>query len=247
MVDRIEIAGSGVAGATGPNDEKMAQVAEGMNKPPEQPLQVEAAPEPEAQLLAGKYKSTEELEKAYVELHKKLGAPAEAAKAVVGDADFEAMQAEYREKGSLADATYESLGRRGIPRAMVDQYIAGQQAIADRQVQEVLSAVGGQTEYDALVEWASRSLEPDEIETFNADVQSGDLKRARFAVKALAARRQVSDKSPRRVEGRPGQSSGESFRSMAELVAAMRDPRYSKDPAYRRDVESKVARSGQLS
>ena len=246
MVDRIEIASSTASGPTGPNDEKMAQVAEAMNKPPEPPLQVEAQPEPEPQLLAGKYKSPEELERAYVELQKKLGAPAEAAKAVVGESDFEQMQKEFRETGALASATYESLEKRGIPRAMVDQFIAGQKAIADRQVQEVLSTIGGEQEYQSLVEWASTNLDSEEIQTFNEEVQSGDLKRAKFAVKALAARRQVVDKAPRRVEGRSAPSSGESFRSMAELVAAMKDPRYSRDPAYRRDVEQKVARSGNL-
>lgn len=35
----------------------------------------------------------------------------------------------------------------------------------------------------------------------------------------------------------------DTYRSQAEMVAAMSDPKYDKDPAYRRDVMEKVARS----
>ena len=42
--------------------------------------------------------------------------------------------------------------------------------------------------------------------------------------------------------GKPS-SNSEVFRSQAELVAAMGDPRYDNDPAYRQDVISKLDRS----
>ena len=34
------------------------------------------------------------------------------------------------------------------------------------------------------------------------------------------------------------------FTSSFDIVAAMKDPRYSRDPSYRREVELKIARSG---
>ena len=40
-----------------------------------------------------------------------------------------------------------------------------------------------------------------------------------------------------------GARTTEAFRSQAELVAAMSDPRYEKDPAYRQDLYDKLERS----
>lgn len=252
MVDRIEIPSSAPTGSEGPRDQEMAKVGEelmarnGQAPPPAN----EHPKEPEAPLLAGKYKSAEDLEKAYVELEKKLGSsPKEAEKAAaeaVGESDFVAMQQEFSESGSLSEKTLKSLEGRGIPRAMVDAYIEGQKALADRQVQAVYSEIGGQDNYQSLIDWASKSLDAEEISAFNSEVQSGDLKRAKLAVKGLNARRQIEDKAPRRVEGRTAPAVGEVFRSMAEVVAAMRNPKYKVDPAYRADVEQKIARSGPL-
>lgn len=253
MTDRIEIKSSAPNGPTGPNDEEMAKKGEELMARNGQTPQAEPEPqEEETPLLAGKYKSAEELEKAYVELQKKLGAsePEQAEKAAVeavGEADFLKMQEEYAEKGSLSEETFKSLEGRGIPRKMVEAYIEGQQALADRQTQAVYAEIGGEQEYQTLIQWASKNLDSDEITVFNGEVQSGDLRRAKVAVKGLAARRMVEDKTVRRVEGKSSASTGDVFSSMAEVVRAMRDGRYSADPAYRRDVEARLARSGPLS
>ena len=255
MADRIEINSSAPNGSTGPNDEAMAKKGEELMQRNGQapPAEVPAEEQPEeAPLLAGKYKSVEDLEKAYGELQKKLGSPEpeqaeKAAVEAVGEADFLKMQEEYAEKGSLSEDTFKSLEGRGIPRKMVEAYIEGQQALADRQTQTIYNEIGGESEYKSLIEWAAKSLDSDEITVFNGEVQSGDIRRAKVAVKGLAARRMVNDKSVRRVEGRSAPATGETFGSMAELVRAMRDGRYSSDPAYRRDIEARVARSGPLS
>ena len=47
----------------------------------------------------------------------------------------------------------------------------------------------------------------------------------------------------RMVTGKAPQNSGDVFRSQQELVAAMNDPRYDRDPAYRQDVIQKLDRS----
>ena len=43
--------------------------------------------------------------------------------------------------------------------------------------------------------------------------------------------------------GKAPKSSGDVFRSQAEVVEAMSDPRYDRDPAYRNDVFEKLSRS----
>ena len=43
--------------------------------------------------------------------------------------------------------------------------------------------------------------------------------------------------------GNAPKQSGDQFRSQAEVVQAMSDPRYDKDSAYRQDVMKKLERS----
>ena len=47
--------------------------------------------------------------------------------------------------------------------------------------------------------------------------------------------------------GKAPKTSKDVFRSQAELVAAMSDRRYDRDPAYRQDVIEKLERSDNLS
>ena len=47
----------------------------------------------------------------------------------------------------------------------------------------------------------------------------------------------------RMLSGKAPQASGDVFRSQAEVVAAMSDPRYDRDPAYRQDLIEKLDRS----
>ena len=44
------------------------------------------------------------------------------------------------------------------------------------------------------------------------------------------------------IQGKPAQAA-DAFRSQAEVVRAMNDPRYDSDPAYRQDVFNKLERS----
>ena len=45
------------------------------------------------------------------------------------------------------------------------------------------------------------------------------------------------------VTGKANKQGGEVFRSQAEVVKAMQDSRYDRDPAYRRDIQDKLERS----
>ena len=47
----------------------------------------------------------------------------------------------------------------------------------------------------------------------------------------------------RMLSGKPAQNSSDQFRSQAEVVRAMQDPRYDNDPAYRQDIYDKLERS----
>ena len=85
------------------------------------------------------------------------------------------------------------------------------------------------------------------MDAFDSLVGLGNAKAIELAVKGMKA--QYDDANGyegRMLSGKSPKTSGEIFRSQAELVAAMGDPRYDNDPAYRQDVIAKLERSDQL-
>jgi hypothetical protein len=63
-----------------------------------------------------------------------------------------------------------------------------------------------------------------------------------MAVKGLYAQYSAATAEPSLLGGNAGQSSGyDGFRSTSEVVQAMKDPRYSSDEAYRKDVQNKLS------
>lgn len=250
--------------SVGPNDAKYLAVAEAAERQAasaKEPAgdfdiasQADKAPDaPESPApLAGKFKDAKELEKAYLELQKKLGdkAPSEeqAKKAksdaaeVVGPEALDDYVQEFRRDGALSETSYETLQKMGFGKAVVDAYIEGQRAVAEKQAETVYSMVGGKESFTKVLEWAATSLDSGEQETFNSIMASGDMKAATFAVKSLAARYEAENKTPSRIEGKPtGAQVG--FRSSSEMVAAMNDPRYANDPSYRQEIARKIALS----
>jgi len=237
-------------GPTGPNDAAYiarAEAAEAArNGQPQSDLSTEAPKE-----FAGKFKSAEELEKAYVELQAKLGAPADKAEEKPQDAPkglttetFSSYVDEYAKSGTLSDKSYAELEKLGVSRDLVDSYIEGRKSAAVAAENSVYGEVGGREQYQSMVSWAAQALAPEEIQAYNEVINSGDPKKTLFAVRSLAARFKESNSSgpARVVEGKRTDAS-DRFQSRAEMVAAMSDPRYSKDPAYRSAVIEKLKNS----
>ena len=72
-------------------------------------------------------------------------------------------------------------------------------------------------------------------------MDSGNTEAAFFAVQALALRYQDSmGTEGELIQGRAARDSDDGFRSQAELVNAMNDPRYERDAAYRNDIMRKL-------
>lgn len=208
--------------------------------------------------LAGKFASKEELEKAYLELEKKLGggkkeeAPPvdpsnvdqSKAEEIAKDAglDINQMQQWYAQNGQLSEEHYKALEKSGIPKEIVDQYIAGQEAQAEKYRDSIISKVGGQDNFSAMAEWAKVNMSEQEIAAYNKATSSADMAAVENAVLGLAYRYQSAvGKDPKLLGGQTVGSSG--FQSVAQLTEAMKDPRYEKDPAYRKDVQNRLANS----
>lgn len=214
--------------------------------------------------LPSKFKDPEQLAKAYAELEKRLGqAPKQdAPKADPGVADRtaptaeetlavrtagldpEAIAEEFLSNGRVSDETYAKAEKIGLDRKFVDNYVQGQAALIQRQQAELYSEVGGPDEFQRVAAWARANLSPREIQAIDQATQNQSIDLAKIALRGLYARYQAAvGRDPNLVSGEaPGGNNG--FRSQAEVTAAMRDPRYSRDPAYRADIEAKLRATG---
>lgn len=207
-------------------------------------------------MLAGKYKSVEELEKAYQSLESKLGegkeeepeessepAPSvDEAKEVAEGAgiDYTSVEDEYQESGSLSEDTYAMLGDKGIPKSMVDAYIAGQEALQSETLGNIYGEVGGEQEYNDMIGWAQDNLEESQIKAFNSSLSSPD--QASFAIKGLHSLYKA-DQPPTLVKGSTTQARSGGYQSKQEMTRDMSSPQYKRDPAFRADVQRRVVLS----
>jgi hypothetical protein len=232
----------------------------------------------EAELnYAGKFKSAEDLEKAYLELQKKLGqkeetTPEEGEDTPEGGSDDEAPNEEEapanEEVQVLLDASeeYYSNNKELKPETiqklkelpsdkLIEAYlelqknntIAVGQPLSDSEAQGIVKSVGGQDAYNETLAWASENLKPEEVAAYDNVVNSGNKDAIFFAVQALNQRyKDAVGFEGKTLSGKSVKSSVKGFRSQAELAQAISDPRYRNDPAYRLDIESKLAASGDL-
>lgn len=218
------------------------------------------------QLLAGKYKSAEELEQAYIELQRKLGGDKEETpEPEVAEVEDEPedttdqavsfisnASAEFAEKGELSAETMEAFTQMSS-QELVEAYIRFQatqevgpttQALSDGDVAKIKNSVGGEAAYDQLVSWAAENFTPDEISAFDSVVESGNIGAINLALQALNYRyTDAVGFEGQTIQGKPAKSTADLFRSQAEVVRAMSDPRYENDPAYRQDIFEKLERS----
>jgi len=171
--------------------------------------------EQQEQLLAGKYRDAEELEKAYVELSKKLGEKSEPdetqAEAETETAEEESTETEpvspaaelitsasdeyYNNDGKLSPETIEkfsSMSSQDLLQAYMKvqselpQNIQDTSAdISDSVVNEVKNYAGGEEEYSNMVNWASSNLDKDSIQAFDSIINSGSVQAIKLAVNGL--------------------------------------------------------------
>ena len=217
----------------------------------------------ENELLAGKYRNAEELESAYLELQKKLGS---------SDEETETTTTEETEEDwsdgaqVIADASKEYFDNEGKLSAetmqkftemsstdLVNAYMeiqknapAPQEAAADltdAEMNSVYNSAGGEKEYQRLVGWAAENLAENKLDAFNSIVNQGDATAIQIAVAGLRSEYEGQEGYEGRMLQGKGARTTDAFRSQAEVVAAMGDPRYERDEAYRQDVYDKLERS----
>ena len=95
-----------------------------------------------------------------------------------------------------------------------------------------------------MMQWAGSNLNENEIKMYDAVMDKGDPLAAYFAVQALSSRMRDSEGvEGRMLQGKAAKAEGDVFKSQAQVVKAMSDARYEKDPAYRQEIYDKLERS----
>lgn len=114
----------------------------------------------------------------------------------------------------------------------------------EEDVVALQNIAGGEKQYAEMLEWAADNVPAHEVKMFNEVMDLESPQAAFFAVHALKyAYRNATGYEGQMLQGKAAKETVDVFRSQAELIRAMDDPRYEKDPAYRADVEEKLSRS----
>ena len=206
-------------------------------------------------MLAGKYKDAQELEAAYLELQKKLGEGEETPEPTEEFEDTE------EEVNSLLDRIYEEAQgdkfdestlrelKESSPAELAKMYLEYRNSVENVDISEadasaLKNMVGGEQQYTQLMQWATENLDEAEIDRFDAVIDSGDVNAAYYAIQALSYKYgDAVGVEGKLVQGKAPTQSSRGYKSQAEVVAAMQDPRYDNDPAYRQEVMAKLEKS----
>lgn len=242
----------------------MVAKVDGQNAAPEaQPPVVDPAPAERPSWLPEKFANEAEFAKAYAELEaKQSGKPAEtppadpnappadpaadpvAEELTAKGLDLNEFSQEFSTSGTLSADSYTKLEAAGYPKAIVDQYIAGQQALAVSYEADVKSAAGGAEKFDEVSAWAAANLSDAEKVAYNAAVDSRNLEQAKLAVAGLTAKYNAANPPEGNLlGGRTTSTPGDSYASLAEMTKDMGSPEYNRDPAFRQRVMDKISRS----
>jgi hypothetical protein len=159
----------------------------------------------------------------------------------------------YKNEGKLDEATVaklEALPSADLIRAWqkLQSQAEVQAPISDAEAQEIVTSVGGQEAYNQTLAWAAENLSPEDRASYDQVINSGNKAATRFAVEALTNRYKAAvgfdgESVP---GGRVKAPGVKPYRSEAELRRDLSNPRYQQDPAFRLDVEDRLAASGEL-
>ena len=155
----------------------------------------------------------------------------------------------YNDDG-ISEDDYAKLGEAGFSRQIIDTYLDGlrgggqSEDIASNQIQGIKDSVGGDDNYSKMVAWALESLPAEEVKAFNDLTETANAPAIKMAVQGLYSQyNNAMGVEPSLVSGRASSGGPTPFRSTAEVVTAMSDPRYGKDVTYTEDVQRRLGGS----
>lgn len=219
---------------------------------------------PQEELIAGKFKSQEDLLKAYQELEKKLGQgkqqetttentpseenppneteqpPKENGGGSEGEFNISKFEEEFAANGSLSEESYAELASKGFSKQQIDTYIQGQMAYADSVRNSIYDSVGGQEAYVEIINWASENMPQDVIQEYNDAVGAMDKDRVLRTLEYMTLKKgQSAPREARRLEGQTASTGIQPFANKNEWQRAMTDRLYGKDAKYTNMVDQR--------
>ena len=159
----------------------------------------------------------------------------------------------YANNGELSEETiakFSEMSSQDLVNAYLEIQANNPQAqtqaveMSDAQVNSIQNAAGGEANYNRVIEWAASNLPEAQIDAFDSVIDSGNPAAIGIAFQGLQSKyNEANGYEGRMLQGKAADSNGDVFRSQAQLVEAMSDPRYDRDPAYRQNIASKLERS----
>nr|DAL31756.1 MAG TPA_asm: capsid assembly protein [Caudoviricetes sp.] len=158
--------------------------------------------------------------------------------------DFKQAIKEYEESGNISSRTLANLVNAGYPKEVVESFIEGRHAIEERFTKAVYDSAGGEQEYFKMTQWAANNLPQSTLKAFNKALDSNDLDLISMMVAGIQSKMDATrgTSNPTLLGSTQGAGGGEpkGFASKQDMIKAMSDPRYARDPAYTRSVEQKM-------
>ena len=156
--------------------------------------------------------------------------------------DYNVLTQEYEEKGALSEDTYKKLADAGYPKAVVDTYIRGVEAVNEAFTNSVYAAAGGKEEYGKLSKYIE-SKGQEAVDGFNDAVMNGSLSTVKMLIAGFKAEMTLRNGTQKAsvLGGNSGVTSG--FANEAAMEKAMDDPRYGVDEEYTKTVTKRLSKS----
>jgi hypothetical protein len=153
----------------------------------------------------------------------------------------------FQENDEISEDDYSKLSEAGFSKQIVDTYLDGLRNAGmanEVDAQGIKDSVGGDESYGQMVSWAIENLPADDVKAFNKLTDTGDGPAIKLAVQGIYSQyNNAMGVEPNLYSGRPAASGPTPFRSTAEVVTAMSDPRWEKDVSYTENVKARLAGS----
>ena len=168
-----------------------------------------------------------------------------------------AINKHYQENnGTITEEHYKQLEQTGLPRNLIDSYLngleprEGTQPAADPsfpEYEDIVGIAGGEEKYLEMLQWMDGNIPKEELQEFDkiVDAEKRNIPQVTLAVQKMFTRyRNAMGVEPKLISGQTSSSPNTKvFRSNAEVVAAMRDPRYKTDKAYQDEIHRQLSQS----
>lgn len=155
--------------------------------------------------------------------------------------NWEELGVKILNDGDISAEDYTKLAEVGVPKEVVSEYIGLLNDKGEQHVKNVFNEFGGEDQFEQVKTWAQSHYSEGDLQIL--EKQLGNPAEYKMAVETMKTKAGITSGPVNAAQGTTGASSGDGYKSQAEMVTAMRDPKYRQDAAYRATVEAKVAAS----